>query len=76
MRSDAATGDDFRAALLRAGIIPDDDGGSGLGHDLDRALLIGSRAWFCHFEYAVDRAERDGDACSGNSVSVVADIDG
>ena len=49
MRHNAATGDDFRATLLRAGIIPDDDGGSGLGHDIDRALLIGRGVWACRF---------------------------
>jgi hypothetical protein len=40
---------DFRATLLRAGIISDDDGGSGLGHDIDRALLNGRGVWACRF---------------------------
>jgi len=43
------TDEAFRAALLRAGIGADDDGGSGLGHDIDRALLIGRGVWACRF---------------------------
>ena len=43
------TGDHFRATLLRAGIGADDDGGSGLGHDLNRNLLIGRGVWACRF---------------------------
>jgi hypothetical protein len=71
-----ATGNDFRAALHRAGIIPADDDSSSVGHDLDRALLHGNRAWACHYEYPVDRPERDGDASGISPVHHLADSDG